>query len=131
MAKKATKTEEFMRTLKCVLTERDVLQYARESADKQNEAGQLKSKLKLSATEIGGKVKGLASEIAEQSQAIRCGYEFRQVKCHRTYDYAKSQVVEKRLDSGCIIAERKMTTAESQMEMDLNTGEKQDAKSKS
>ena len=101
-------------TLKCKLTEAELLKCARDMADAQQEAAVLEKELKDLNTQRKSAIEMKKGIAASNGDMIRCGYEFRQVECDVVKDYKSGMVTIMRNDTFETIDSREMTEAEAQ-----------------
>lgn len=111
----------FETTLKCKLTDAEVLAYAREAADVNASIAQLTADMKSLVTEYKGKIALKMARHETLSQYVATGCEHRTVKCERTHDYGARLVTETRLDGQepFVINQRGLTNDELQRQLAL------------
>ena len=111
----------FETVLKCKLTDTEVLGYGREMADVHASVAQLTADMKSLVTEYKGKIALKLARLETLSAYVASGYEHRDVKCERVFDYEARTVTEVRLDGlePTVVNQRKMTNDEMQAQLDL------------
>ena len=111
----------FETVLKCKLTDKETLDYAREAADVNAAIAQLDADMKSLVKEYKGKIALKQARHETLSNYVATGCEHRTVKCERAFDYEKHRVTEFRLDGQepFIVGERGLTGDELQRKLDL------------
>ena len=111
----------FETVLKCKLTDAEVLGYGREMADIHAAVAQLTADMKSLVTEYKGKIALKQARLETLSAYVSSGYEHRDVKCERVFDYALRLVSEVRLDGQTpyVVNQRGLTNDELQRQLDL------------
>jgi hypothetical protein len=107
------------RQLKCVLTQDELLQAGRVSADATDELQRLYAEAEEWKTQHKAKQTTAAGKVDANASMIRSGYEFRQVECEHVSDFDKGEVRVTRLDTSEVIERRQMNSDEQQMGMSL------------
>lgn len=118
MVKAKTKTVEYDASLKCALTQEELLKEAdkmaraeQELSEKLDEEASMKKQFKAQIEQIECQRKASAIKINDKA-------EYRTVKCERIMNWSDGTVSEIRTDTGAVIGQRSMTAAESQMEIE-------------
>lgn len=107
------------KTLKCVLTEAELLTAARAMADAQSKVADLEDELDQFKAQNKGKLTAEESIASAKGSIIRCGYEFREVDCDIVSDHKTGMVTTMRNDTHEVIESREMTEAEKQQRLPL------------
>ena len=100
--------------LRCDLTLEEQRLKGVQLAEQEHKIAELENKMKLSNQVIKEEIKEITTALSKNTQEIRQGWEFRQVKCQMTYDYSRATVVTVRIDSGEVVDERAMNQDERQ-----------------
>lgn len=106
--------------LKCDLTDKELLEYGADLADKQDEAARLDSQLQSYKKEMQGKIEVLQAQVEGLGGKLRAKYEHRDVECELTEDFTAKRVKIVRLDTGAVVKERNMNAKELE-ELPLDT----------
>ena len=101
------------------LTDAEVLDVSRKSAELHSQCALLTAELKSVTSDIKGRIKEAEKDIFHLQNVIRSQQEYRDVQCEKSMHYDIAQVTLTRLDTGHVIETRPMTRDERQMEMDL------------
>jgi len=111
----------FETVLKCKLTDKETLDYAREAADVNAAIAQLDADMKSLVKEYKGKIALKMARHETLSNYVATGCEHRTVKCERSYDYEQRLVTEVRLDGQepYVINQRGLTADELQRQLAL------------
>ena len=107
------------RTLKCILTEGEMLAAGRAMADAQNELATLEADAENWKAQQKSKVAAAEGIIAGRASMIRSGYEFRPVNVEVVRDYDNGVVEVVRMDNMALVESRPMNATEKQMGLDL------------
>lgn len=75
-------------SLRCVLTEREIVLYAKRSAQASKELGDLEKQKKQVNDDIKAQMSAREAEVQVCGSRVRDGYEFRQIECHWILDPA-------------------------------------------
>jgi uncharacterized FlaG/YvyC family protein len=79
--------------------------------------------LKSVSTQNKAEISEFEAQMGKLSEKIRSGYEHRNVKCTKNFDYRLGTVTITRLDTGEIIRERPMDEHEKQIKLKLGQEE--------
>lgn len=113
-------TEE--RTLKVPLTEKELLECGQKLAAAQQRVVELEAELKAFKDTINGKMSEAESVMTCQSRLISQKYDYRKVECTVIKNWTTGTCVVTRNDTGEIVENRKMTSAElSELPMTVDT----------
>jgi hypothetical protein len=105
--------------LKCSLSPEDYQRLGMEQSTSLWELDNLKRELAEFQSNIVRKQKTATGRIAQISEAIRNGYEFRDVPVETTSDYTAALVTKKRLDTGEVYEQRPFNSAERQASLPM------------
>ena len=111
----------FETVLKCKLTDKETLDYAREAADVNAAIAQLDADMKSLVKEYKGKIALKQARHETLSNYVATGCEHRTVKCERAFDYEQRLMTETRLDGQepAVINQRGLTSDELQRQLAL------------
>ena len=101
------------------LTDGEVLDVSRKSAELHRQRGYIEDEKKESASLYEGKIEALDKEISEMQNVIRSQQEWRTVQCEKKMHFDIGQVTITRLDTGDIVETRPMTREERQMSLQI------------
>jgi len=102
------------RTLKCKLSDEDLLKTGTDLARSLDEIAELEDELESIKASFKGKLTALEAKATSLKNIVRDKCDYRKVDCEQVYDNALGFVTETRLDTGEIIEQRKMTAEERQ-----------------
>ena len=128
MAKKEENTEETIkvfkhtRTLKCNLTDAELLEKAAALTRTIDEQISLENEKKAIVASFKAKIDQATAAVADLNNIVRNKCDYRAVDCEETRDAAKGTVVVVRLDTSELIVERKMTQDERQGSLGFGEG---------
>ena len=113
------KREAFKTLLKCALTEKEMLAYAKEMAEISGEITAIEEDMKAVAQEFKSRLAGKSARFSAIGQRVQNGAEFREIDCVREFDYSAGLVTEIRRDTCDKLNTRAMTDDEKQGELGL------------
>ena len=105
------KVKEFVR---CELTEQELLECSKESARAYSSKARIESDLEGIKKRFKADLEKQENIIKNKSELINCGYEYRDIVCTLTYDWAKGIKTLARLDTGEVVKETPIETFERQ-----------------
>ncbi len=114
--KSRVSTEEVKESLKCMLTEDELRQASENSARLVQEKGGQEADKKSAMAGFTARINAAEAGIVAESNKVRDKYEYRQVSCTVSRDYAKKTITKIRTDTDKIIENRKMTLGEQNAE---------------
>jgi hypothetical protein len=123
MAKKEvkadTKTVPFETSLKCELTEAELLTKGASMADAQEQLANFENEAKTVAGQFKAKIDEQKARLAALASTVRSKAEYRPVKCERTLNYTTGMATEIRLDTCASIGTRELTESEKQLQLEI------------
>lgn len=122
MAKKQEKIKTITetRSLKCDLTEEELLQAGEDLAKAIDEARTLEEQRKSVNEDFKAKIAAEEAEITIKQRLVRNKNEFRNVQCELTLNYTTQKAVSIRTDTKEVVQERYMSYEEKQMKIDFD-----------
>ena len=111
--------------LKCILTDAELLDYARKQAQALSDTKKAEDDLKSFQTAIKNKIAVFEATINDVSEKIRSGYEFRFVDTMVETNYDAGFVRFVRLDTGEIYSQRPLNTEERQFILEFKADTKE------
>lgn len=108
------KVLEITETLKCQLTETEVLAAGQELAEKLQQHHTLEGEKKAVTGQFAAQIKEVDAKVEQKRNLVQNKFEFRPVKCSETHDYKEGTVVVLRLDTSEVVSKRAMTQDERQ-----------------
>ena len=108
------------RQLRCMLTNDEKIQYGRELGEATAAVKQLEDDKATIVSEFKAKITAQGAMVESLSNAVRCGYVFREVECYVLLDrptIGKKQIVRSDIDE--VIETQDMTDSEKQYVLDL------------
>ena len=115
--KEDVKTVPFETSLKCELTESELLTKGASMADAQEQLANFENEAKTVAGQFKAKIDEQKARLASLASTVRSKAEYRAVKCRRNMFYDTGMVQEVRLDTMEIITTREMTENEKQLQL--------------
>lgn len=115
------------RSLKCDLTEEELLQAGEDLAKAIDEARTHEEQRKSANEDFKARIAACEAEITIKQRLVRNKNEFRPVSCEVTLNYTTLDAVVIRLDTEEIVQERKLTHEEKQMKIDFDKKPKEEA----
>jgi len=112
-------TEHLVEFLKYVFSPQEKSDLGAQLAQCFSDCTDAEARLKSVATQIKSEIARIEGEMGSLSEKIRTGYEHRNVKCEKLFDYRLGSVTYTRLDSGEIYRERAMDEQERQQNLNL------------
>ena len=112
-----TKTYEYTKTLKCVLSQEELLKTGTELARALDEQVELEEELQSIKDSFKGKLTTAGARITSLKSIVRDKCDYRKVDCEQVFDNKTGTVTETRKDTGEVIETRKMTADERQSKM--------------
>lgn len=106
------KEKEFSDYLRCDLTKEELDELAGRLAEDQLELERLEDQKKAIAKDIAGKIESVQARIRSGSNTFRQKWEMRDVECVEVKDFDMGICFSKRMDTGEIIKQRKLTSGE-------------------
>ena len=122
---KQTFIEQITELLKYVFSEAEKTEMGARLAQCFSDCTRIEGELKSIQTQIKSDIARIEAEMTSLSEKIRSGYEHRNVKCEKVFDYRLGTVTYRRLDTGHIYREREMDENERQVTMNFE-GEQPD-----
>lgn len=114
------KIKKIKKHLRCILTDKELLGIGKELAESSNDLNQVENDKKRVVSDFNAKVAEKEAIIAQLSNKISTGYEYRDVDCTVTYHFPKEGFKEiKRNDTSELIETLEMTEAECQEEIEF------------
>ena len=113
--KKKTKTTivtKEQRYLKCDLSDEELLTKGTDLANKLDRITALEDTKKAHAAQLKAQIEELTAQVKVLHGAVRNKWEFRNVDCKHELIHKTAKVKVTRIDTGAVIVDRKMTTAE-------------------
>ena len=108
------KVKEFVR---CELTEQELLECSKESARAYSSKARIESDLDGIKKRFKADLEKQENIIKNKSELINCGYEYRNIDCALTFDWAKGIKTLTRLDTGEVMKEMTIETHERQQKI--------------
>ena len=125
MAKKdKTKTTPESQSLKCVLTEKELLQCGDELATALDNLRQLGEEKDAVSKQFKAKETSIDAEITTKQLLVRNKYQYRRTPCELTINYTTQTATVARLDTGEVVVDRPLAESEKQMEIDFDSPKK-------
>lgn len=118
-----SRTEEFTENLPCTLTQAEILERGKTTAECMEKIAKKQKELKSITETYKSEISQYESQAQFSAQEIRTGQTFRDVKCKRTFNYVDGKVIEHRLDTEAMIRERIMSNEETQVQFAMNSGD--------
>ena len=115
--KEDVKTVPFETSLKCELTESELLTKGASMADAQEQLANFENEAKTVAGQFKAKIDEQKARLASLASTVRSKAEYRAVKRRRNMFYDTGMVQEVRLDTMEIITTREMTENEKQLQL--------------
>ena len=118
-----TKTIKETRSLKCELTEKELLQAGEDLAKAIDETQMQEEQLKSAKEDFKARIAALEATITIKQRLVRNKNEFRPTVCEVTLNYTTLKAKIVRIDTGELILERDLTYEEKQMKIDFDKAE--------
>ena len=125
--KKRFFTESITEFLKYTFSESEKTELGMKLAQCFSDCTSQEASLKSVQTQIKSEIAKIEAEMGSLSEKIRSGYEHRNVKCEKNFDYRLGIVTYTRLDNGDVYRERAMDESERQGSLDLGAEEQEGA----
>jgi DNA segregation ATPase FtsK/SpoIIIE-like protein len=113
--KEVTVEQEFVTTLKCVLTEAELLEQGKLMAEAQQEAALLDADFAAVKKQFTAKIDEAMAKASRAGSMIINKFDFRPVKCVRRKYYRAGRLTETRTDTGEQFTNRELTDDEKQL----------------
>lgn len=117
------KEKEFHDVLRCELTKEELDELAGRLAEEQLELQELEEQKKAVTKDFAGRIEAVQARIRSGSNTFRQRWEMREVECVEVKDYDRGTCYSKRLDTGEVIKQRKLTSAELERELPIQVPE--------
>lgn len=129
MAKKNEKTKVYKetRSLKCELTEKELLQAGEDLAKAIDETQMLEEQKKSAVDDFKARVAAKEAEITIKQRLVRNKNEFRPTECEVTLNYTTLKAKVIRADTKEVVQERDLSYEEKQMKIDFDKPEEEAA----
>lgn len=105
--------------LECLLTEEELKQAGKELADAFKRKNAIEADLETFKTQKKAEVTQCEGDIAKNAALVNAGKEMRMVECETTLDFNSGKRTVVRVDNGLVVAERKLTAEEKQLELNV------------
>jgi hypothetical protein len=114
-ARPDVKIEHFPQSLRCELTDDEILERSRRQSRLLSEKALKQEEIKGMTAHLKASVKQIDAEISKCTAEINDGACYREVQCERRFIYRTGKVVEVRMDTNAVTFERAMTGPERQL----------------
>ena len=118
-----TKTITETRSLKCELTEDELLQAGEDLAKAIDEARTLEEQRKSANEDYKAQIAAREAEITIKQRLVRNKNEFRPVPCELTLNYTTLKATVVRIDTKAVVQERDLSHEEKQMKIEFDEAE--------
>lgn len=113
------RVKKFKQSLKCELSESEVLMAGENMANAERNVTELQNELTAMKKQFNGRIEEQVAALGRYANLVRDKFEYRSTDCEMVFDYKQATVTTTRTDTGDMIESRPMTEDELQMEMDV------------